>query len=149
MARLKKGEARTTEKIQKDVLSAYEACGNITEACRKAKVARRTFYNWLDETKEGNQSFIEGFKSASKMSVGVLEDEAQRRAVKGVKKGVYYKGKRIAWVQEYSDTLLIVLLKAHAPEKYKDRVAQEQSGPNGEPIKHDVTTRIIFEDYGG
>ncbi|SFW16265.1 hypothetical protein [Chitinophaga sancti] len=148
MARLKKGEIRPKEKMQQDALAAYEACGNITEACKKSKIARRTFYNWLDESKPDNKYFIDGFKAVSKMAIGVLEDEANRRAVKGVKKGIYYKGKRVAWVQEYSDTLLIVLLKAHAPEKYKDRTSNEHSGPNGGPIPTEVTHRVIFEDNG-
>lgn len=51
----------------------------------------------------------------------VLEDEAVRRASKGVRKGVYYKGDRVATELEYSDSLLQFLLKARRPEKYRER----------------------------
>lgn len=149
MARLKRLESRSREQIQEDVLTAYEEMGNITLACKKAKIPRRTFYNWLDEKKEENAGFIEAFEAANKMAVGVIEDEVKRRAIVGVQKGVYYKGKRVAWQQEYSDTLLALLLKAHAPEKYKDRVATEHTGKDGKPIQTEVIHKVIFEDNGG
>jgi hypothetical protein len=145
MAHLKKGERRTTEQMQQDALEAFEDLGNVTLACKKAKVPRRTFYNWLRDIPQYKTSFEE----STKIAVGVLEAEAHRRAVGGLKKGVYYKGKRVAWQTEYSDTLLIVLLKAHAPEKYKDRTSNEHSGPNGGPIPTAVTHRVIFDDNGG
>lgn len=149
MARLKRGERRTTEQIQKDALTAYEELGNITLACKRARVPRRTFYNWLIEGNPNNAAFIEAFEASNRMAVGVLEAEAHRRAVTGLKKGIFYKGKKVATEHEYSDTLLIVLLKAHAPEKYKDRVANEHTGKDGQPIKQEVTHRVIFEDNGG
>ena len=50
-----------------------------------------------------------------------LEDEAVRRGVEGVERGIYHNGKRIATECEYSDTLLIFLLKGAMPEKYRER----------------------------
>ncbi|MFB6453730.1 hypothetical protein ACE38W_00540 [Chitinophaga sp. Hz27] len=147
MARIKKGERRTTEQIQEAFLKAFEDTGNITLACKKARLPRRTFYNWLSSA-DTNKSFLTSFENSRIMAIGGLEDEAHRRAVTGLKKGIYYKGERIAWETEYSDTLLIVLLKAHAPERYKDRTSAEISGPNGTPIQQEVVTRVIFEDYG-
>jgi len=38
---------------------------------------------------------------------------------------VYYQGKPCGVVTEYSDTLLIFLMKGAMPEKYKDRVSNE------------------------
>lgn len=57
-----------------------------------------------------------------------MEREAYRRAVDGVEKGVYYKGDRIATEHEYSDTLLIFMLKARAPEKYRENLKVDHSG---------------------
>jgi hypothetical protein len=57
----------------------------------------------------------------------MLEDEAVRRAVDGVRKPIFYKGKpiricgEIVYETEYSDTLLIQLLKAYYPEKFGDK----------------------------
>jgi hypothetical protein len=51
----------------------------------------------------------------------VFEAEAIRRAVEGVEKGVYFQGQQVGVHREYSDTLLIFLLKGWRPERYKDR----------------------------
>jgi hypothetical protein len=45
-------------------------------------------------------------------------------------------------VREYSDTLLIFLLKGARPQKYRDNVRQEVSGPNGAPL---IPTKIVIE----
>lgn len=145
MAHLKKGERRTPEQMREDALTAFEDTGNITLACKKARVPRRTFYNWLRDI----PTFKAAFDESAKIAVGVIEAEMHRRAVIGVPKGVFYKGKKVATEREYSDTLLIVLAKAHAPEKYKDRTSNEHSGPNGGPIPTEVTHRVIFDDNGG
>ena len=57
----------------------------------------------------------------------MLEDEAVRRAVDGVRKPIFYKGKpiricgEIVYETEYSDALLIQLLKAYHAEKFGDK----------------------------
>jgi hypothetical protein len=57
----------------------------------------------------------------------MLEDEAVRRAKDGVRRPLVYKGKQV-YIQgepiyqiEYSDQLLIRLLEAYNPEKFKRR----------------------------
>ena len=37
-------------------------------------------------------------------------------------------------MRKYSDTLAIFLLKAHAPEKYRENTRMELTGANGEPL---------------
>jgi hypothetical protein len=61
----------------------------------------------------------------------VLEAEAWRRAVEGVERPIVSGGKVVTTVREYSDTLLIFLLKGRRPEKY---ARFEVSGANGGPI---------------
>ncbi len=52
-----------------------------------------------------------------------LEAEAYRRAVEGVEKPTgWYRGVAGGVVREYSDSLLMFLLKGIRPDKYKDRV---------------------------
>jgi hypothetical protein len=145
MAHLKKADTRSKEEQQEDVLTAYENCGNVSQACKKAKVARRTFYNWLAETKEDGTEcdFKTRFNEASAIAIGMLEDEAQRRAVKGTIKPVYQGGKKVGSVREFSDTLLIFLLKGNHPEKYKDRYSAELGGLGGGPIQSESTVLIL------
>lgn len=58
---------------------------------------------------------------AAEAAADMIESEAVRRAVQGVKKAVYYKGEIIDYEYVYSDSLLATLLKAAKPEKYAER----------------------------
>jgi hypothetical protein len=44
-----------------------------------------------------------------------LESVAYKRAVKGTKKGVWYQGERVGYEREYSDKLLMDMMKARIP----------------------------------
>ena len=63
--------------------------------------------------------------------------EARRRALTGVEEPVYYKGEAVDRTAKYSDTLLIFLLKAHRPEKFRDNVSAEHSCKDGGPIQEE------------
>jgi hypothetical protein len=112
-------------------LAALAKLGNVSDAARKAKVPRRTVYNW----REDDPDFAEAWAEAEDIAVDALEAEARRRALKGTLKPVYQGGKRVGSVREYSDTLTIFLLKGARPEKYADRVKNEHTGKDGGPIE--------------
>ena len=112
------------------VLSAFKNCANVTRACEIADIARATFYGWLKE----DPGFKASYEAAREEAVQVLEDEAIRRAYVGVERPVYQGGKKVGVVQEYSDTLLIFLLKGARPQKYRDNVRQEVTGADGAPL---------------
>ena len=61
-----------------------------------------------------------------------------RRAYLGVEKPVTVAGKREV-IREYSDTLLIFLLKGARPQKYRDNIRQEVTGANEAPL---VPTKV-------
>ena len=75
------------------------------------------------------------------MATEVLEAEARRRAVTGVRRLKFDKGQAIIdpetgepYVElDYSDVLLIFLLKARAPEKYRENQNGQQQG--AQPVK--------------
>ena len=95
-----------------------DAGGNIGKAASKSGITRQTHYNWLHEDAYYASVYNDKIKP---MCVSVLEDEAQRRAM-GYEEDVYYKGEKVGTVTKYSDKLMEVLLKANAPEKYRERV---------------------------
>jgi len=45
-------------------------------------------------------------------------------AHEGLRKPVWYKGKIVGYETEYSDTLLLAVLKANNPDKFRDRIEQ-------------------------
>lgn len=48
-----------------------------------------------------------------------MEDEAWRRAMVGTEKPVFHRGKQIGTKLVKSERMLIMLLKARRPEKYR------------------------------
>jgi hypothetical protein len=133
-----KRDKRSKKKKQADFLAHFSTFASVSRACRKSKVPRSNVYLWLNDQAE--ITFRELYEMACKEALGALEDEAVRRAYEGVLKPVYQGGKKVGNIKEYSDTLLIVLLKARAPEKYKDRVHKEITGKDGAPIEMKVST---------
>lgn len=112
-------------------LAAYAELGTITHAAERVNVERRTVYRWRDK----DPTFAAALETASEVAAERLEQEARRRAVEGVEKPVYQGGKLVGSVREYSDTLLIFLLKGAMPDKYRDRVSSEISGHGGGPLQ--------------
>jgi hypothetical protein len=100
-------------------LAAYSLCGNITRAAELAEVSRGSHYLWMNE----DETYQLCFADADQEAIERLEAEARRRAVQGVSKPVFYQGMECGVVQEYSDTLLMFLLKGAKPQKYRDNVA--------------------------
>ncbi len=120
---------RITHPRKRAFLSEYSLTGSITWSADKAEIARRTHYDWLD----ADPDYVQAFADAQERYCEKLESEADRRAVDGTEKPVFYQGVVAGYVREYSDTLLMFRLKALAPDKYKDRSQQENTGT----VKHE------------
>lgn len=102
---------------QKLFLSFFRKNGNISKAARDANIDRRTHYDWLE-----SEGYKKAFEDAREEAADYLEEEAWRRAVEGVDEPVWYQGMEVGAVRRYSDTLLIVLLKARRPKDFKENV---------------------------
>ena len=114
----------------KAFLAAFRITGNITHAVKAAKVSRRSHSKWLE-----NADYAKAFADAKAEADEALEMEARRRAVKGLRRYKFYKGEPVLhpvtgkpYVEhEYSDGLLIQLLKANLPDKYAERIKAENT----------------------
>ena len=108
-------------KLTPEKLTAFCAVladtGIVKRACEAIGVSRQTAYNWRDEM----PAFAAAWDKAMRIGISALEDEAHRRAFEGVSEPVFHQGLECGSVKKYSDTLAIFLLKAHAPEKYRER----------------------------
>lgn len=61
-------------------LEAYDAAaGNISVACKKANIARKTFYNWRDADKE----FAEKVNEVDESFCDLLESKAKQKVMEG------------------------------------------------------------------
>ncbi len=111
--------------------------GRKGEAAFASGVSRRTVDNWIKSNKE----FAALFEDAREDATEILEAEAHRRAIKGVSEPIYYKGEKVGAVQKFSDTLLIVLLKANAPDKYRENIEEKHTG--------EVVLKVKYDDSPG
>ena len=117
---------------------------NVSAAAKKAGVPRSTAYDWY----KADEEFAAAWDDAVEVAVDSLEKEAWRRARDGVLKPVYQKGEKVGQVREYSDQLMVTLLKAHRPEKYRDRQQLEHTGPGGEPLPAAAVVNVYIPDNG-
>lgn len=121
--------------------------GHVSDAAKAIGVVRSTVYLWRDK----NEGFAATWDDAVEEGTDRLEQEAFRRAHDGTVEPVYYQGKLVkeheldetgaptgrtvnAGVRKYSDTLMIFLLKARRPEKYRERSNVELTGKDGAPL---------------
>lgn len=127
---------------QKAFLAAYSQCGNITKAAKLAGIDRVSHYRWANN-QDSWPEYPDKFQEAHAEAIEVLEAEARRRAVHGTAKPVFYQGEQCGTVQEYSDTLLIFLLKAAKPAMYRDN-------PMIAPVANgNISIEIVYaEDRG-
>jgi hypothetical protein len=138
---------------QRAYLIDYANNGGVENASRVAGVSREAIWKW----RKADPQFEEKELSAKSMFAERLEREALRRAVEGIDKGVWYKGKRIGSEIEYSDSLLAALLKANIPDKFNDMI---KVGGSENPIKvmalglnldseetHDIIDKILLSAY--
>jgi hypothetical protein len=145
---------------QSRFLKAYRESGNVKYSCKSAGINRSTYYEWRDH----DEAFKVQLPDANEDANDTLEYAAYDRAVRGVESYVVSMG-RVVYEdildlnedgsqklnkhgepltkrgkpiieRKYSDSLLVTLLKARMPEKYKDKQHVEHSGPNGAPMQH-------------
>ena len=109
-------------------LAAFAETGNIRRAALTANVSRQSHYRWMDDP-----DYAKRFQAAQEEASDILEEEARRRAIAGLRRYKFHQGTPAVgpdgepyYELEYSDTLLIFLLKGARPDKYAER------------LKHDV-----------
>lgn len=123
-----------TPKIRGAFLNALRDIPNVTRACRIANITRQ----WAYEMKRSDAQFASEWEDALDQGIEAMEAEAMRRAVEGIDKPIFYQGDEVALLREYSDTLMIFLLKAHRPERYRESSNIDITS-GGAPITYHVT----------
>jgi len=115
---------------------------NVTKAARAAGYAPAT----LRRLRERDPGFGAEWDEALDEGIEALEAEAHRRAKDGVLRPIYQKGDLVGHETVYSDQLIMFLLKAHRPEKYRER--SDVKSTQGGVLKLEVITGIP-EDLPG
>lgn len=108
---------RQSQRLKKKFLEVFAQIGNVTSCAREVGVLRNTVYSWRADDPE----FAAAMDVAGDEAVDLLELEARRRGHDGYDKPVFQQGVQVGLIREYSDTLLIFLLKGLRPEKYREK----------------------------
>jgi hypothetical protein len=111
--------------------AALAETASVSHASTAVKISRQTAYTRREQEPE----FAQRWEEALQLGVEALEDEATRRGFHGVDRPVFHQGEVCGTIREYSDTLAIFLLKAHKPEKYRERFDVEHAGRGGGPMQ--------------
>jgi hypothetical protein len=113
----RRGRGKLTQAEVEEFLGWLRQTGSVQEACRRSKRSSRAIY----ELRYSNQEFAEAWDDARLAARDVLEEEAFRRAVKGLNKPVFQGGKKVGVIREYSDSLMALLLRANS-RKFQERI---------------------------
>ncbi len=114
-----------TPKKKERFLELLGEGASVTRAAAAVGIQRRTAY----AARAANAEFAAEWDEAIESGSDVIEDEALRRATQGVENDVYFQGQPCGTVRTYSDTLLIFLLKARRPEKFREHAKPEAALP--------------------
>jgi AcrR family transcriptional regulator len=97
-------------------LETLRDTGSVARAARKSGLNRSTWYRH----RRKSERFAAVWAEALDEGIEKLEEEALRRAITGTSQPVFFRGERIGDVRRYSDALLMFLLRAHRPQRYRD-----------------------------
>lgn len=148
----------------KAFLAALSESGNVRLACEAAQINRWTAY----DRRENDPDFAKAWADALDQAADLLEEEARRRAYEGLRRCKFHNGapimvpaigadglvvrdkdgnpEMIPYVEhEYSDLLLIFLLKGARPETYRERTDVRHSGKIDVTRLSDDELRAIAE----
>jgi hypothetical protein len=121
------------------MLEALSSGLSPARAAKAAGVGRSTAYLWRRQDPE----FAQKWDDAVAEGIGVLEEEARRRAVDGYNaRPIYHRGAVVCEVKDYSDKLLIFLLKTRMPEVY----GRDANRPKGFARSHDASRKVDTEE---
>lgn len=86
-----------------------------------AKLAGFTDTSYLHRLRREDEDFAAEWDLALEAAADTLEEEATRRAVEGVLDPVFYKGEVVGYKTNYSDQLMMFLLRGLRPNKYNPK----------------------------
>lgn len=116
--------------MQDAFLAAYSLCGKRYKAAEAVGITRRMHSEWMRKDPE----YPEKFREAHEEWLERVEEDARVWACEGVEEQHYENGVLVKVVKKRNPTVLLAILNAELPEKYRGRQSIEHSGPAGGPI---------------
>ena len=127
-------QQRLTKRQMRDFLINLAEHGNVSYACRVTGAKRTAIY----KRARTDEAFAKAFEEAKEIGWNGLEDDTLELAREGYEEPVFHQGEIVGTKQKYSPALNIFLLKAHNPERYRERVDIEHGNKGGGPLTMNV-----------
>lgn len=108
---------KTPDKKRQKFIEELRTGLSVSASAANAGVSRSAMY----EQRKTDEPFAQAWDDAIEEGTDALEDEAIRRGKEGTEKPVFHQGKEVGTIREYSDTLLIFMLKGRRPGKFRER----------------------------
>ena len=103
---------------QKAFLDEFAHTGIVGDGCKAAQVSRQTVLDW----RSSNETFATLYLEAEAFAADAIEREVFRRGVAGYDEPLVWQGMLTGdSIRRYSDSLLALLIKAHRPDKFRER----------------------------
>lgn len=93
----------------------------------KSAIALGSTRESMDYHRSKDPVFAEAVQEALEVFRDGLEQEIVRRAVQGTDEDVYYQGSVVGQKKNYSDYLLLALMKRHRPDQWKENAGGGQT----------------------
>lgn len=134
----------TSAKRRATFLKHLAKTANVSESARLAGIGTSALYKHRAKT----PTFAEQWDVAISAALDALEQAVIERARHGVEKPVFYGGKLIGTVRNYSDALAMFMLKAKRPEVYARLHAEATAQDNDDAARKEVLRRLDRLDDG-
>ena len=118
--------------------------GNVSASAKAAGVNRQYAY----ERRAADPEFAKDWDVALETATDALEAEARRRAMGWEEEQLDDTGDSYRVCHKHSDTLLIFLLKAHRPSKFRDNVKMEVVGKDNAPLIQSPEPSVVINALG-
>ena len=106
-----------TEELRARFFAQLAATCNVTTSARSVGVSRQ----YVHQLRREDKGFAKRWANSIEEATDALEAAARTRAIDGHKRPVYQGGKLVGHEIVYSDRMTEILLKAHRPEKFREK----------------------------
>lgn len=117
-------------------LDRLRRTANVARAAREAGISTSALY----QHRARHAGFAGDWDAAIGEALDELEDVLIERAKHGVERPVYYAGKQVGSVRNYSDSLAMFILKAKRPEVYSRLAA---AGADSDLADDDARAEVL------
>jgi hypothetical protein len=121
-------------------LRVFPHHGTISTTCVALSLKPQRVGGWVSRDK----NFAAAFEEAKILTADILERTAYRLARDGYQRPVYQRGVCVGYEPVISPPVILAMLKALRPEKFREQRVVEHSGPDGGPIQVEaVRERLV------